>query len=79
MKENLKKSNKAIIQNQDKDDSILIKSFTAKQKSINTDIVYNVKEDVVYIDTASNVYTLWDRTKFMSYKLYNDSLSRINS
>ncbi len=58
MKENLKKSNKAIIQNQDEDDSILIKSFTAKQKSINTDIVYDVKEDVVYMDTASNVYIL---------------------
>ncbi len=31
------------------------------------------------MDTASNVYILWDRIKFMSYKPYNDSLSRINS
>jgi len=45
-----------------------VKLFTGKlKKSINTDISYDVKEDVVYIDTASNVYTLWDRTKFTIY------------
>ncbi len=78
MKENLKKSNKATVQNQDEDDSIPIKSFAVKQKSINTDIAHDVKEDAVYMDTASDVHTLWDRTKFMSYKPCNDSLSGIN-
>ncbi len=81
MKENIgKKSNKAMVQNQDDDSSegIQIKSFAAKQKSINTDIVHDVKEDAVYMDTASNVHTLWDRTKFISYEPCNDSLSGIN-
>jgi len=31
------------------------------------------------MDTASNVYTLWDRTKFSTYQPYHNSLSGIYS
>jgi len=30
------------------------------------------------MDTTSNVHTVWDRTKFTTYKPCNNSLSRIN-
>jgi len=64
MRENLsKKSNKASIQNHaetgNSSEASQVRLFTAKQKkSINTDISYDVKEDAVYMDTASDVYTL---------------------
>jgi len=77
MKEKLeKKSNKASIKNGDS--YKLIKLFMAK-KSIHTEIEYDVKEQVVYMDTTSNIHTLWDRTKFTTYEPCNNSLSRINS
>jgi len=31
------------------------------------------------MDTTSNIYILWDRTKFSTYEPYSDSLSRISS
>jgi len=78
MKEKLgKKSNKASVHDQNGDSSEPTKSFMAK-KSINTEIEHDVKEQAVYMDTASDVHTLWDRTKFTTYEPCNDSLSGIN-
>ena len=47
-------------------------------KVINASIPSAPKEQAVYMDTASDVHTLWDRSRFEDYELSNETLIGID-
>jgi hypothetical protein len=47
-------------------------------RRINTSIPPNPKEEAVYIDTASDVHTMWDISKFQTYQKVDETLSGID-
>ena len=54
----------------------IVRTFSTKV--INTSIPSAPKEQAVYMDTASDVHTLWDRSKFEDYKPSNKTLTGID-
>ena len=51
---------------------------TDTTRRINSSIHSDPKEATVYIDTASDVHTMWDRSKFKSYQTVDETLSGID-
>jgi hypothetical protein len=51
---------------------------TDTTRRINSSIHSDPKEATVYIDTASDVYIMWDRSKFKSYQTVDKTLSGID-